>query len=101
MAEDKTLVSDAEITAAVDRLEGWSYDASAKSLVRIWPIEKFVLTMGIIRRLTEVMDQENHHSDLILDGRARTLTVRVTTFSENAVTKADLKFAEVVNQLGL
>ena len=99
--EDKTLVSEAEIEQRVSELTGWTYDAEAKSLVRVWSFEKFVPTMAFIRQLTAVMDQKNHHSDLVLDGRSKTLTVKVTTFSENAVTRADLEFAHVVDGLGV
>ena len=97
--EDKTVVSESEIEQAVSELSGWTYDADTRSLIRVWSFEKFVPTMAFIRQLTEVMDQENHHSDLALDGRSKTLTVKVTTFSENAVTRADLEFARVVDSL--
>ena len=85
--EDKTPVSVEEIKSAVEALEGWRYDEDQKALIRVWKFEKYVPTTVFIRRLTEVMDQENHHSDLTLDGRSKTLTVKVTTFSENAVTR--------------
>jgi len=97
--EDKTLVSDEEIVRVVRELDGWRYDRESRSLIRVWSFEKYVATMAFIRQLTEVMDQENHHSDLALDGRSKTLTVKITTFSENAVTRADLEFAQVVCRL--
>ena len=95
--EDKTLVSDGEIQAAAADLAGWEYDASRKELRRVWKFEKFVPTMVFVRKLTEIMDSNNHHSDLHLDSRSKTLTVTVTTHSENAVTRADLDFAGAVN----
>ncbi len=97
--EDKRAVSEGEIRDALEKLEGWTYDDEQNALVRVWSFEKFVPTMVFIRELTKVMDRENHHSDLSLDGRARTLTVRITTFSENAVTRADLAFARSVDEL--
>ena len=97
--EDKSIVSEEEIKQALRNLEGWRYDAGTKTLIREWSFEKFVPTMAFIRRLTEVMDAENHHSDLSLDGRSKTLTVKVTTFSENAITRADLDFAQAVSKL--
>ena len=99
--EDKSGVSEEEIQAVVGGLEGWSYDVDEKALIRQWQFEKYVPTMAFIRKLTEVMDQENHHADLSLDGRSKTLTVKVTTFSKNAVTRADLEFAEAVSHLSL
>ena len=95
--EDKTLVSEAEIRDALAGLDGWEYDVGKKELRRAWKFEKFVPTMAFVRKLTRVMDSNNHHSDIHLDSRNKTLTVTVTTHSENAVTRADLDFAEAVN----
>jgi pterin-4a-carbinolamine dehydratase len=53
--------------------------------------------MAFVRKLTETMDANNHHSDIHLDSRSKTLTVTVTTHSENAVTRADLDFARAVD----
>ncbi len=98
MQENKARVSEDEIRRALETLEGWQYDAGKKELRRIWNFQKFVPTMGFVRTLTEVMDANNHHSDIHLDSRSKTLTVTVTTHSENAVTQADLDFAHAVNE---
>ena len=98
--EDKSIVTDEEIEEALSGLEGWDYIAPEKTLQRVWHFEKFVPTMVFIRKLTEVMDEQNHHSDIALDSRQKTLTVRVTTHSENAVTRADLAFAAAVAAAG-
>ncbi len=95
--KDKALVSEEEIRSALAGLEGWEYDAEKKELRRVWKFEKFVPTMAFVRTLTEVMDSNNHHSDIHLDSRSKTLTVTVTTHSANAVTRADLDFAKTVN----
>ena len=97
MHEDKTLVTEEQIREALNDLEGWEYDRESKSLQRIWRFQKFVPTMAFVRTLTQVMDTNNHHSDIHLDSRQKTLTVTVTTHSENAVTRADLDFANAVN----
>ena len=95
--EDKTLIGEAEIRKALEALKGWEYDAGKKELRRVWKFQRFVPTMALVRRLTEIMDANNHHSDIHLDSRTRTLTVTVTTHSKNAVTRADLDFAKAVN----
>ena len=95
--EDKTLLSEKEIRSALERLGRWEYDAATKALCRVWRFEKFVPTMAFVRKITEVMDTNNHHADLALDSRTKTLTVTVTTHSKNAVTRSDLDFAEAVN----
>lgn len=94
--ENKTLVTAEKIKNAVENLEGWEYLETEKTLQCVWTFEKFVPTMAFVRALTEIMDAENHHSDIILDSRAKQLTVRVTTHSANAVTQADLNFAQAV-----
>ncbi len=98
--EDKTRVTEEEIRRELAGLAGWEYDPDRKELRRVWAFEKFVPTMAFVRKLTEIMDSNNHHSDIHLDSRSKTLTVTVTTHSENAVTRADLDFAGAVNAAG-
>ena len=97
--EDKTILSDTEVQTEVASLDGWDYLPETKELRRVWQFEKFVPTMIFVRKLTEVMDENNHHSDLNLDSRNKTLTVTVTTHSENAITRADVDFAKAVNAM--
>jgi pterin-4a-carbinolamine dehydratase len=99
MQENKTVITEAGIHDALKDLTGWKYDAELKEISRVWKFEKFVPTMVFVRKLTEVMDSKNHHSDLNLDSRSKTLAVTVTTHTENAVTQADLDFAAAVNTL--
>ncbi|MBT3602140.1 MAG: hypothetical protein HOE48_06505 [Candidatus Latescibacteria bacterium] len=95
--EDKAVLSEDEIASEVGNLDGWEYLAETRELCRVWQFGKFVPTMALVRTLTQVMDENNHHSDLQLDSRNKTLTVSVTTHSENAVTRADIDFAKAVN----
>lgn len=95
--ENKTVLNEAEIKAEVSQLDGWSYLPETKELQRVWNFQKFVPTMVFVRTLTEIMDRNNHHSDIHLDCRKKTLTVTVTTHSENAITQSDVDFAKAVN----
>ena len=97
MKEDKSCLGDDEIRTELVRLEGWEYLPESRELRRAWQFQKFVPTMSLVRKITRVMDESNHHSDINLDSRSRTLTVTVTTHSEGAVTRADLDFATSVN----
>ena len=97
MNEDKTLLSEDRIQTEVARLDGWEYLSDSKSMRRVWQFQKFLPTMALVRKITEVMDESDHHSDIHLDSRAKTLTVSVTTHSKNAVTQADIDFARAVN----
>lgn len=95
--EDKTVLTEDEILSEIENLDGWEYLVETRELCRVWQFKKFVPTMVLVRTVTQVMDEDNHHSDLQLDSRNKTLTVRVTTHSENAVTRADINFAKAVN----
>lgn len=97
--ENKAILSADEVRAEVANLDGWDYLPETKELRRVWQFEKFVPTMIFVRTLTDVMDKNNHHSDLNLDSRKKTLTVTVTTHSENAITRADVDFAKAVNAI--
>jgi len=97
--EDKTVLNEADILAEVAHLDGWDYIPDTHELRRVWQFEKFVPTMVFVRSLTTVMDENNHHSDLHLDSRKKTLTVTVTTHSENAITRSDIDFAKAVNAI--
>ena len=69
--EDKTLLTEDEIRAEVADLEGWEYLEDTKELQRVWHFEKFVPTMAFVRRLTEIMDENNHHSDISLNSKTK------------------------------
>lgn len=97
--EDKTVLNEAEILSELALLDGWEYLSDTHELRRVWQFEKFVPTMAFVRSLTNVMDENNHHSDLHLDSRKKTLTVTVTTHSENAITRSDVDFAKAVNAI--
>ena len=94
---NKVVHSEEAIQTEIEALVGWEYLSGSKELRRVWQFDKFVPTMAFVRRLTEIMDENNHHSDLNLDSRNKTLTVTVTTHSENAVTQADVDFARALN----
>ncbi|MGA1195458.1 MAG: 4a-hydroxytetrahydrobiopterin dehydratase [Candidatus Latescibacterota bacterium] len=95
--EDKTVLSEKEILSELAHLDGWEYVSEMRALRRVWQFEKFVPTMAFVRSLTQIMDENNHHSDLHLDSRKKTLTVTVTTHSENAITRSDVDFAKAIN----
>ena len=97
--EDKTQLDEGQIQSEISKLEGWAYLPETKELQRVWKFDKFVPTMAFVRKLTELMDANNHHADIHLDSRQKTLTVKVTTHSKNAVTQADMDFARAVQAM--
>ncbi|MDA0710364.1 MAG: 4a-hydroxytetrahydrobiopterin dehydratase [bacterium] len=97
--EDKTRLSPQQIGIELRDLEGWVYLEQTRELCRVWVFERFVPTMAMLRALTLVMDENNHHSDIQLDSREKTLTVKVSTHSAQAITRADIDFAKAVNAI--
>lgn len=95
--ENKTLLNDAQIQEALRSLNGWRREGSA--LVREWKFEKFAQLMPFLRGVLDTMDRNNHHSDLAVDSRTKTLKVSVTTHSAGAITQSDVDFAKALNAI--
>jgi 4a-hydroxytetrahydrobiopterin dehydratase len=93
-AENKTILDEAGIASALEGLPGWRREGIA--LAAEWRFESFTRLMPFLRRVLDTMDRCHHHADLVLDSRTRTLTVRVTTHSAGAVTRADVDFARTL-----
>ena len=52
-----------------------------------------------MKNIIETMDEKNHHSDLYFDTKNKIIKIKITTHSENAVTKADVNFAGALDKL--
>ncbi len=95
--ENKTVLGSAQIEAALRTLNGWRREGDA--LVREWKFEKFAQLMPFLRGVLDAMDRNNHHSDLAVDSRTKTLKVSVTTHSAGAITQADVDFARALDAI--
>ena len=95
--ENKTLLDEDQIASALQSLTGWRREGI--TLVREWRFQKFTQLMPFLRGVLDTMDRANHHSDLVVDSRTKTLTISVTTHSAGALTQADVDFARAVNAL--
>ncbi len=95
--ENKTVLGEAQIEAALRALNGWRREGSM--LVREWKFEKFAQLMPFLRGVLDTMDRNNHHSDLAVDSRTKTLRVSVTTHSAGAITQADVDFARALSAI--
>ncbi len=99
IVENKTILTEKVIQVAIAQFTGWKYLPDTKELQREWKFQKFVPTMVLLRKITEVMDSNNHHCDIHLDSRKKSLVITVTTHSENAISQADIDFAKAVNAI--
>lgn len=94
--EDKTLLSDDELNAAVAGLAGW--ERLGKAIVRRYALANFAEITRFMQHLAQTIADTNHHPDAILCTTTRTVTVTVTTHSAGRVTQADVDFATALNQ---
>jgi 4a-hydroxytetrahydrobiopterin dehydratase len=90
----KTL-SDAEITAELAGLAGWSLagpaaDAPA-AIVRVEEFASFPVAIDAVGQIAQEAERLDHHPDI--DIRWRTVTFRCWTHTENGVTELDLRLA--------
>lgn len=91
--ENKTDLSDDEIKRGLP--EGWSYSSNA--LHKSWHFERFMEMPDFVIRAVGLMNELNHHADISMNTKTKTVKVSVTTHSEGRVTRADMQFAEKVN----
>ncbi len=93
--EDKTLLSDDALAAALAGLTGW--EKQGKAIVRRYLLPNFTEITRFMKHLAATIEATNHHPDAILDTTTRSVTVTVVTHSAGAVTQADVDFATALN----
>ena len=95
MTENKTILSDAEVDAELQLLEGWSRDGVVIS--RDFVMANFRDITAFLKHLVDTIATQNHHPDFSLDTGTRTIAVSVTTHSEGRLTRSDTDFATALN----
>lgn len=61
---DRTPLSDDAIAAALDRVEGWSYDGDRRRLVRTWQFETFRQALAFLVRVGFEAEAMDHHPEI-------------------------------------
>ena len=95
--EDKTILTKEQIHDELKNLNNWLYKNN--SLEKQFQFFKFSELVGFLKKIIETMDKQNHHSDLHFDTKNKIIKIKITTHSENAVTKADVNFAGALDKL--
>jgi 4a-hydroxytetrahydrobiopterin dehydratase len=90
-----TLLSAAEITAALSGLPGWS--GGPDGIERAVTAATFADGIRLVDAVAVAADAADHHPDI--DIRWRTVTFRLSTHSAGGVTELDLALARKINQL--
>ncbi|MBC3190160.1 4a-hydroxytetrahydrobiopterin dehydratase [Pseudonocardia sp. C8] len=83
------LLSDAEITDALQKLPGWERDGD--TIVRTARLPDFVAAVWLVDRVAEDAEAADHHPDI--DIRYSKVTFRLSTHSEGGLTAKDTDLA--------
>jgi 4a-hydroxytetrahydrobiopterin dehydratase len=87
------LLDAAAITEALAGLPGWTRDGD--SLLRTAKLPSFPTAIGVVDRVAEYAEAQDHHPDI--DIRWRTLTFRCSTHSEGGITHRDVELAGAIS----
>ncbi len=88
-------LTDAEITAGLAKLPGWTRKGDA--IVKPYTFVKFADGIRFVDRVAVAADAADHHPDI--DIRFTTVTMRLSTHSEGGVTAKDVKMAGEIERL--
>ena len=96
MTEDKTILTAEQVDTELANLTGWAREGTV--IYRDFTMANFKDITDFLNHLVDTITEQNHHPNFSLDTGTRTISVRVTTHSEQAVTRADMDFAQTLNQ---
>jgi 4a-hydroxytetrahydrobiopterin dehydratase len=86
-----------EVTAAVGRLTGWSYDPTAKALARELKFRDFSEAFAFMTRVALMAEKANHHPDW--SNSYNKVSIRLSTHDAGGVTENDTKMAEAIGKM--
>ena len=96
MREDKTTLTEEELREELKNLEGWKKEF--KCLSRRFYIEDWKDITEFLKHLVKVIEETNHHPDVVFHTATKTITVSTTTHSVGGITRADLELAKRLNE---
>jgi 4a-hydroxytetrahydrobiopterin dehydratase len=89
------LLSNDDVTHALDSLDGWSGDPSG--IERTVEMPSFPDAVALVVAVARAAEEADHHPDI--DIRWRTVTFRLSTHSEGGVTNKDVDLATAIDRL--
>ena len=90
-----TVLTDAEIDQALQKLPGWARRGSCVELVRQFP--DFVAAMKFVNTVADAAEAANHHPDILINYNRVTLTL--VSHDSGGVTQRDVKMAGKINEI--
>ena len=94
--ERKIKLSDEQVKKALEELEGWKREF--KCISRRFYIEDWSMITGFLKHIANVVEETNHHPDIIFHTATKTITISTTTHSEGGITQADIDLAKKLNE---
>lgn len=88
-------LTDAEITAGLARLQGWS--RSGDAIAKSWTFKAFQDGIRFVDRVAVAADAADHHPDI--DIRWTTVKMALSTHSAGGLTAKDLALAAEIERL--
>lgn len=95
MHEDKTRLTEDQLTAALSQLEGWR--RSGVLLVKDYLFATYREINRFLPYLGKTIAAQNHHPDFTFDSGRKLVHVEVTTHSEGGLTRADVNLAQALD----
>ncbi len=90
------LMTDEEIRARLDDLEGW--ERSGDSIRKRFTLGDFVGSVDFVNRLVAPAEEMGHHPDLEISWNK--VTVSLSTHSQGGLTEADFDLAGRIDAIG-
>ena len=90
-------LSDAERDEALRDLPGWSWDAEAKAIRRLYRFADFSEAFAFMTRVALAAEKADHHPDW--SNSWNKVEIALSTHSEGGVTRRDVELAKVIDGL--
>jgi 4a-hydroxytetrahydrobiopterin dehydratase len=91
------LFTDAEITLALQDLDGWSHDTESRTISKTFTRSNFLDAVAFIQKAAEIAEAQDHHPDIFLH-KYKHLTFTLTTHSAGGITQNDIDLAKSLNE---
>ena len=90
-------LSDADRTAALGKVKGWSYDAKAGAIIQDFKFKDFSEAFAFMTRVALLAQSANHHPEW--SNVYNKVSIRLTTHDAGGVTARDIALAEAIDRL--
>jgi 4a-hydroxytetrahydrobiopterin dehydratase len=94
--ENKTRLTKEEILNELKSLEGWQLEF--KCITKRFYIEDWSKITAFLKHIANVIEETNHHPDIIFHTPTKSITISTTTHSEGGITMADIDLAKKLNE---